>query len=308
MEMHQLRYAVAVARLRNFSRAAESCHVSQPSLSQAVAKLEEELGERIFERGRGGVVVTRQGAAFLERARRILDEVSMAMRDAGEAGGGLRGELRVGVLPTIAPYLLPSAVRAFRASHPEMRILLQEDTTASLSRALMDDEIDLAIVSAPVSEPQVESTVLFDEELLLALPADHPLARRATVSAKMLDDEALLVMKPGHCLGDEVLGFCERHQIGGGVAFRSAQLETLFAMVEAGLGISLVPRMAVGGGGGGIVFRRLRGLRPRRTIVALHPAGRPLARSETAFLALLEPARPIGPVEKSRKKPLADGA
>lgn len=289
MEMHQLRYVVAVARLRNFSRAAEACHVSQPSLSQAVSKLEDELGEPIFERSRRGVLVTAQGEMFLERARRILDEVSMAAREAGEARGVLRGELRVGALPTIAPYLLPAAVAAFRQAHPLVRTVLQEDTTANLLQGLADGSIDLAVAAAPVVDGRVRSLELFGEDLLLALPSGHPLAGGGTVPAARLEGEALLVMKQGHCLGDEVLGFCERNRVGAGVGFRSAQLETVLAMVAAELGISLVPKMSIRSGFPGVVFRRLRGLRPRRTIVALHPSGRAPGRAGKAFLALLRP-------------------
>jgi LysR family hydrogen peroxide-inducible transcriptional activator len=286
MEMHQLRYVAAVARTGNFSRAAEQCHVSQPSLSQQVQKLEDELGERLFERTRRGVRLTPAGEAFLPRALRVLEEVNSALREAREAGELLRGTLRVGVLPTIAPYLLPGVIAAFAKKFPGVEIVVQEDTTAQLLRAAAVYEIDLALASLPLPDDHFEFEPLFTEELLLALPAGHRLAMKRRIAAADLEGERLIVMKEGHCLGDQVLAFCGR-QATAAVRFRSAQLETIHALVRAGLGISLVPAMAARSETPGLLCRSLQAPRPERTIVACWPKSRVPSRAAEAFLAEL---------------------
>src|SRR5271154_1361760 len=170
MEMHQLRYVVAVARTQNFSRAAEQCHVSQPSLSQQIQKLEEELGERLFDRMKRAAKLTPHGETFLPRAVKILEEVDAAKREAGDAKSLLRGMVTVGVLPTIAPYLLPKVMATFTAKFPGVEIVVQEDTTARLLKLALACEIDFAIASQPIRDGRLEVRELFSEELLIALP------------------------------------------------------------------------------------------------------------------------------------------
>src|SRR5580692_7131116 len=245
MEMHQLRYVVAVARTGNFSRAAEQCHVAQPSLSQQIQKLEDELGQRLFDRMKRAVKLTPHGDAFLPRALHILEEADMAKREAADAHHLLRGTLTVGVLPTIAPYLLPEALAKFTRRFPGVEILVQEDTTARLLKLAHRYEIDFALASEPIQDERLEVHVLFSEELLLALPPGHPLTRKLVVSATDLEGERLIVMKEGHCLGDQVLSFCDRRNVRTSISFRSAQLETIQALVCSGLGISLIPAMAL---------------------------------------------------------------
>jgi LysR family hydrogen peroxide-inducible transcriptional activator len=289
MEMHQLRYAVAVARTGNFSRAAEQCHVSQPSLSQQIAKLERELGERLFERMKREARLTPAGEAFLRRAVRILEEVDAALREASDAGELLRGALTIGVLPTIAPFLLPPVVARFAASFPGVEVVVHEDTTERLLKLAHAYEIDFCLVSPPIHDARFEVRELFGEELLLALPAGHPLARKRLVSAGDLESERLIVMKEGHCLGDQVLGFCGRHHIRPSISFRSAQLETIQSLVRAGLGLSLIPEMAVQASRSDApVYRHLADPRPRRKIAAAWPVQRPPGRAASAFLKLLQ--------------------
>lgn len=244
MEMQQLRYVVAVARAGNFSRAAEQCHVSQPSLSQQIQKLEDELGERLFDRMKREVKLTSHGDVFLRRAVRILEEVDAARREATDARNLLRGRLTVGVLPTVAPYLLPTALAEFTKEFSGVEIVVHEDTTARLLKLAHSYEIDFALVSQPIHDERLEVRELFSEELLLALPPGHPLAGKRSVTAADLEGENLIVMKEGHCLGDQVLGFCDRRGVKPKISFRSAQLETVQALVAAGLGISLIPAMA----------------------------------------------------------------
>lgn len=288
MELHQLRYVAAVARTGNFSRAAEQCHVAQPSLSQQIQKLEDELGERLFDRMKREVKLTSHGEAFLRRAVKILEEVDAAKREASDAQNLLRGTLIIGVLPTIAPYLLPDALAQFTEKFPGVEIVVQEDTTARLLKLAHGYEIDLALVSRPIEDDRLEMRDLFTEELLLALPPGHPLTRRRVVNAADLEQERLIVMKEGHCLGDQVLGFCERRDFKPKISFRSAQLETIQALVNSGLGISLVPAMAAARERENFPkYRSFQAPRPERKIVAVWPKQRPPGRAAAEFLKMV---------------------
>ena len=285
MEMHQLRYVVAVARARNFSRAAEQCHVSQPSLSQQIQKLEEELGERLFDRMKREAKLTAHGEAFLPRALRILEEVDLARREASDAHRLLRGRLIVGVLPTIAPYLLPAVLGDFAKRFPGVEIVVEEATTALLLKLANACEIDFAVASRPIQDRRMEVKDLFTEELRLALPARHPLTRKRTVRLADLEKEPFIVMKEGHCLGDQVLNFCERRDLKPTISFRSAQLETIQALVHSGVGISLIPEMAARKKRAGLPeYRSLVSPKPERKIVAIWPKQRPLSRAANELL------------------------
>ena len=288
MEMHQLRYVVAVAHAGNFSRAAEQCHVSQPSLSQQIQKLEEELGERLFDRMKREVKLTPHGESFLRRAVRVLEEVDTAKREAKDATDLLRGTVTLGVLPTIAPYLLPEVITEYMEKYPRVEIVLQEDTTVHLLKLLVACEIDFALASQPIRDARLEVRELFSEELLLALPADHPLTRKRTVSASDLEGEALIVMKEGHCLGDQVLNFCDRSDLHPNISFRSAQLETIQSLVCAEMGLSLIPAMAAKPGQRSVPqYRSFSSPRPTRKIVAAWPKQRPPGRAAAEFLKII---------------------
>jgi LysR family transcriptional regulator, hydrogen peroxide-inducible genes activator len=286
MEMHQLLYFVAVARTGNFSRAAEQCHVSQPSLSQQIQKLEDELGERLFDRMKRGAKLTSHGEAFLPRAVHILEEVDAAKREAVDAKHLLRGAITVGVLPTIAPYVLPGEMARFIQKYPGVEIIVQEDTTAQLVKQTLTYEIDFALASHPIRNERLEIKELVVEELLVALPPGHPLTRKRILNPADLERERLIVMKEGHCLGDQILRFCDRRNLQPKISFRSAQLETIQALVRAGVGISLIPAMAVQDSRSDPVeYRSLQSPRPERTIVAFWPKQRPLGRGAKEFLA-----------------------
>ena len=288
MEMQQLRYVVAVARARNFSRAAEQCHVSQPSLSQQIQKLEDELGERLFDRTKREAKLTPHGEAFLRRAVRILEEAEAATREASDAKDLLRGTLTVGVLPTIAPYLLPDVLTEFTEKYPGVEIIVQEDTTARLLKQVLAYETDLALVSLPISDERLELQALLTEELRLALPPGHPLTRKRIVKVEDLVGERLIVMKEGHCLGDQVLRFCDRRDVRPQISFRSAQLETIQALVRAGLGLSLIPAMAAQSDRSDLPeYRSLQSPKPERRIVAVWPKQRPPGRGANEFLKLV---------------------
>lgn len=301
MELHQLRYVLAVAQTGNFSRAALRCNVSQPSLSQQILKLEEELGERLFERSRQQSRLTAAGERFLPRAARILDEITEAKREAQDAHDLVRGEVSIGVLPTIAPYFLPPIVAAFRKKHPGVSIVIHEETTAVLHKLAAGYEIDFALASLPFADPQMEVVPLFSEELLLAIPPGHPLAREQTVPAAEVGRHPLVVMKEGHCLGDQALDFCAKRGLRPAIVSRSAQVETIQSLVVAGLGLSLIPAMAgkCAGCGRRPVYRSIAGRVPRRTVVAFWPKKRPLDRPAEAFFR--EIAAAGAPARQDRK-------
>jgi LysR family hydrogen peroxide-inducible transcriptional activator len=287
MEMHQLRYVVAVAHAGNFSRAAEQCHVSQPSLSQQIQKLEKELGERLFDRMKREVKLTPHGESFLRRAVRVLEEVDTAKREAKDATDLLRGTVTLGVLPTIAPYLLPEVITEYIEKYPRVEIVVQEDTTVHLLKLLVACEIDFALASQPIWDARLEVRELFSEELLLALPPGHPLTRKRTVGASDLEGQALIVMKEGHCLGDQVLNFCDRSDLHPNISFRSAQLETIQSLVCAQMGLSLIPAMAAKPGQRGVPQYRSFSSRPTRKIVTAWPKQRPPSRAAAEFLMII---------------------
>jgi len=291
MELHQLRYVVAVAQAGNFSRAAERCHVSQPSLSQQVLKLEDELGGRLFERMKRGVKLTPAGEAFVQRASRILDEVETARRAARDVHALVHGTVAIGALPTIAPYLLPEVIAAFSAKFPGVEVVVHEDTTARLLKLLMACEVELAITSLPLPDGRFEYEALFDEELLLALPPGHRLAKKRSIQVGDLEAERFIVMKEGHCLGDQVLAFCNRSDLHPNVSCRSAQVKTVQALVNAGLGVSLVPEMArQPGSPSQPLYRSLQAPKPKRSIVAVWLRSRPLGRAAREMLVCLRAA------------------
>lgn len=288
MELHQLRYVVAVARTGNFSRAAEQCHITQPTLSQQVQKLEDELGERLFERLNRRVRPTTAGETFIPRAARILDEVEAAQRELMDAQDRVHGRFNIGVIPTIAPYLLPRILPSYMQEFPGVALTVNEEKTERLLKLALACEIDLSIASLPLDDARFETETLFEEELKLAIPEGHRLLKKKALRAADLEEERFVLMKDGHCLGDQVLSFCQKRDLRPSVTCRSAQIETLQTLVVAGLGISLVPLMACHEGRpGSPVFRSLEDPKPHRVIVAMWPKNRPLGRPAREFLKLL---------------------
>lgn len=271
MEVHQLRYFLAVARAANFSRAAEACRVAQPSLSQQIMKLEDELGERLFERTKREVSLTPAGERLRAHAQRVLDELDAARASVRDAGAAVRGRVALGALPTVAPYFLPGRLREFAEAFPEVEVVVHEDTTERLARAVLEKEIDLALVSTPVERRGLEAVRLFDEPLLIALPEGHALARKRRLAVEDLEAEPFILMQEGHCLAGQALAFCRVRGFAPRVSFRSAQIETVRAFVAAGWGVSVVPEMACpaeragelagGAEAGGVRYRPLEGLR-----------------------------------------------
>jgi len=294
MEIHQLRYFLAVARTANFSRAAEQCRVAQPSLSQQIMKLEDELGERLFERTRRAVALTPAGARLQAHAERVLDEVERARENVRDAGAVVRGRVALGALPTVAPYYLPRRLRDFAAKFPEVEVVVHEDTTEQLARAVLAKEIDLALVSLPVERRGLESLALFDEPLLIALPTGHALAKKRRLALADLEAEPFILMQEGHCLAGQALSFCRMEGFTPRVSFRSAQIETVRAFVAAGWGVSVVPEMACaeadGSGEGVVRYRPLAEM--RRTIGVIRRQGGTPTRAVAALLEFFQKESP----------------
>ncbi len=285
MELHQLRYFVAVARTRNFSRAAERCRVAQPSLSQQIIKLEEELGERLFERTKRTVALTPAGEIFRAHAERVLDEVELAGESVREVSGMLRGRVVLGALPTVAPYYLPTRLRTFSEAFPGIEVVVHEDTTDALVRAAMGKEIDLALLSLPVERAGLATEEFFEEPLLVAMPAGHRLATRRALTLDDLAEEPFILMQEGHCLAGQALQFCRLNGFAPRVSFRSAQIETVLAFVAEGWGVSIVPEMARKPDVQGVRYRALGGM--KRSIGIVHREARPLSRAARTLVEFL---------------------
>lgn len=287
MEIQQLRYFAAVVRLKNFSRAAEQCHVSQPSLSQQIMKLEEELGERLLERTRREAKLTEAGRLFLPHAERVLGELELGRDKVSGVGGVVRGRIMLGVIPTVAPYYLPGVMRAFGKVHPEIQVSVTEATTSELVRAVQAGELDLAMVSLPVAARGVAAVEVFTEALWLALPKGHALAKRETVKISELSEEPFMLLQDGHCLAGQSLEFCAMRGFAPKVTFRSAQMETIQAFVAAGMGVSMVPAMARRGGAG-VIYRALSGKTPERKIGFIHAEERPVTQAVKTLVAFAQ--------------------
>ena len=270
MELHQLRYFVAVAQAGSFSRAAERCHVSQPSLSQQIQKLERWFRQPLFHRLSRRVVLTDVGRTLLDRAVSILSAVDDAERLLRSGEGGGSGRLAIGAIPTVAPYLLPPALGAFARRHPGAELVVREDVTAHLLQAIAEGELDLALVALPVADPRLSVQPVVVEPLLLATPRKHPLARRRRVTVHDLAGERFILLGEMHCLAEQVLTFCRAQECQPLVACTGAQISTIQELIALGQGVSLLPELARRADATGrVAYRPLSDDAPRRTIAAV---------------------------------------
>jgi LysR family hydrogen peroxide-inducible transcriptional activator len=245
MEIHQLRYFCAVARNGTFTRAAEVEHVAQPSLSQQIMKLEAELGARLFDRLPRSAKLTVFGSAFLPKAERILRELSEAKAEVLEMAGQEKGHVVLGVIPTIAPYLLPRLLKGFEQRHPSVAVTVVEHTTTVLLDSLHQGGIDMAIVALPVAGAEVLCVELFEEPMYAVLPATHPRANQKLIKLSELKNEAFLLLKEGHCFRETTIAACREARVRPKVIFESGQFATILGLVSTGMGVSAVPAMAV---------------------------------------------------------------
>lgn len=251
MTLTELRYIVAVARERHFGRAAEACFVSQPTLSVAIKKLEEELDCKLFERGGSEVSVTPVGEEIVRQAQQVIEQAQGIKEIAQRRKDPLAGPLRVGVIYTIGPYLLPDLVRQAIDRTPQMPLMLQENFTARLLEMLRTGEIDCAIMAEPFPDTGLAVAPLYDEPFMIAVPSKHPLARRDRIPAEELKRQTMLLLGTGHCFRDHVLEVCPEHARfssdaeGIRKSFEGSSLETIKYMVASGMGITVVPQLSV---------------------------------------------------------------
>lgn len=244
MNLRDLEYIVAVADLNSFSGAAEACHVSQPSLSAQVKKVEDELGVKIFDRNKRNVKLSPFGHAFLPRARRIMDELDKMKMDARQQLDPFQGKLMLGAIATVAPYLFPSILQAARDKAPDLTLTLKEGVTGSLLRSLLDGEIDVAIVSLPTDTHVFDEHELFTDPFYLAVSRDHPLAIQPVVSEDTLRAQKLILLEEEHCLRDQALSVCQGSLMQEDRGFRATSLETIRHIVATGQGVTLMPQLA----------------------------------------------------------------
>lgn len=245
MNLRDLHYIVTVAQLKHFSQAAEVCHISQPSLSMQIRKVEEELGITLFERSNKQVLVTSAGQQFVTIATRMLALEADLRQLAAQQKNPLAGVLRIGIIPTIAPYLLPKLLPALAKVAPQLQLHVQESQTHVLLKELREGTLECAILALPIRDANLTEVPLYDEPFLAMVPADHSLAKKTSLHPVDLQDESLLLLEDGHCLRDQALEVC---QLGGAVAagnFRGSSLETIRNMVTAHYGITLMPALAV---------------------------------------------------------------
>ena len=266
MNLRDLKYLVALAEHRHFGRAALACFVSQPTLSTQIRKLEETLKVTLIERTQRQVILTPVGEAVVAQAQRVLRDVDDLVRIADDNRDPLGGDVRVGIIPTVAPYLLPRILPIVRREFPKVSIKLTEAQTRVVMRMLSDGDLDAAIVALPVAEEHVVQAKLYTEAFYLAVGKQHPKAGRKTVSLDDLANEQVLLLEDGHCLRDQALEICNSHDAVENTNFRATSLETLRQMVAANIGVTLMPELALGGRGGAVRYIPFRGRAPSRDI------------------------------------------
>ena len=296
MEVHQLRYVCAIADTGNFSRAAERCKIAQPSLSQQVQKLEDDLGVKLFDRLGRSIRLTEAGRAFIPRARAILEQMDAARTSAADKNADLRGSVTVGVIPTVAPYRMPGYAASFTKKFPDAKLRIIEDTTSVLVQGLRDLSIDVAILALPLRHKDLELFPIRTEPLFAVLRKNHPRARAKSLALKDLRGESFVMLRDGHCFRDLSLDTCTRARVTPNIAFESGQFSSLLGMVATGIGVSLIPEMAIDRNVN-CRYVRLSDAQATRTIVAAVVRGRSFNRVQQAFLSGIT----------SKAAPAADG-
>jgi len=289
MELHQLRYFVAIAETGGFSKAAKRCYVTQPSLSQQIIKLEHELGQELFERLARSVALTEAGRSLLPRARLILKEADGIKSGILEDVHSGIGALSVGMIPTIAPYLLPGALSKFSEEYPKAQISVIENLTERLVKSLVNLEIDLAIMSLPIDSKLIQTESLFKDPLVLALSHGHPLCALQDIRIKDLVNVPFIALDEEHCLGEQIDSFCYEKQIHPEIICRTWNLSTIQHCVSFGSGVSLVPRMLVlTDTTDSCVYRAIKGQSPKRTVIAAWHRDRELSTLARGFVKIVK--------------------
>lgn len=287
MELHQLRYVLAIADTGNFTRAAEASFVSQPSLSQQVAKLESELDHKLFHRLGRRAVPTDAGEILIERARRILFEVDNVTNEIHD-DPALGGQVTVGMIQTVAPYVLPKLIRRCHEEYPHMKINSFEGFRGDLVDGVLEGQVDLALIPLPFHDPRVSTEPLFREPLMLAVGRNHPLASKRRFTAQDLKDETFIMLGRGSSLTAQIYEYCGEHDFEPSIGHRCAQVSTLKALVGLGRGISILPKLAQHPNDHGhLVYRQIVGRAPEREIAMVRHLQRYQSQGTRQFLKVL---------------------
>ena len=274
--LRQLQYLKLLAEHGSFSRAAEAAHVSQPALSSGVQELERILGAPVVERTRGAVLLTAVGAEAVRRAEDVLARTEDLVEAARNAGKPLSGRFRLGIIPTVAPYLLPQKLAELRELYPALRLFIREDLTPRLIAGLKSGQLDAAVIALPYDAPGIDHAHIADDEIVAAAPVNHPLAGSGPIPQGALKSEDLILLEDGHCLRDQALAAVKIEPPKGEDVFAATTLPTLVQMVSSGLGVSFLPQMAVNAGladNPGVVVRPLSDDGPHREIVVAWRSG-----------------------------------
>lgn len=287
MELHQLRYLIAVAETGNFTRAAERVNVTQPSLSQQIINLEKELGHKLFHRLGRRAVPTEAGIALLARARRVLLELDDAAKELSDSPD-LGRHIFIGGIPTVVPYLFPQLIDECRQRFPHLIIHTRENFRGQLVRAVLEGELDLALVSLPIKEPRLSIEPIFTEPLLLVVGKDHPLASVVTVTASDLADQTFILLGESSSVAMQIQRFCGDHDFEPRIGHRCAQIKTVKALVAMGLGISILPKVCrAKDDTSQLVYKRLSGREPEREVGIVRHLQRYQSRGSEQFLGVL---------------------
>lgn len=274
--LRQLQYLKLLAEHASFSRAADAASVSQPALSAGIQELEKVLGAPVVERTRGAVQLTAVGAEAVSRAEDVLARTEDLVEAARNAGRPLSGRLRLGVIPTVAPFLLPATLPGLKAAYPQLRLFIREDLTGRLIAGLKAGQLDCAVIALPYAATGIQHARIGDDEILAAAPVDHPLASGGDIQPGALKGEDLILLEDGHCLRDQALAAVDIDAPRGEDVFAATSLHTLVQMVSSGLGVSFLPAMAVKAGladDKGVVVRSFAAEAPKREIVVAWRSG-----------------------------------
>lgn len=245
MNLRALQYFVKLADLRHFSKAADACFVSQPTLSTQIKKLEDELGVQLVERSPKNIMLTPVGEEIADRARLVLSDIDQIRAVARRSGNPAKGSVRLGLFPTLAPYLLPHVVPQIRETYPNLRLQLAEEKTETILTMLRQGELDAGLLALPIHDEGLEMEILFEEPFVVAAPADHSLSKKRQISMKDLDGTELLLLEEGHCLREHALEVCALAGAHERVDFHATSMETLRQMVAASVGVTLMPLLSV---------------------------------------------------------------
>lgn len=300
--LKQLKYFDALSRELHFGRAAEQCSVTQPALSMQIHELEETLGLILVERTRTGVQLTCKGAELAERSARILGEVRDFVAYAHHSNRMLTGPLRFGVIPSIAPYMLPPLLPLVRQAYPDLELYVRETQTVTLTDELLDGKLDVLLLALPLKHHDIESMTLFEDRFLLALPKNRKLSGTVRATKELVEQERLLLLEEGHCLRDQALSYCQLQQVDMVNTFGASSLSTIVEMVAAGFGITLLPEVSLGveERGRDIQLLRFAAPEPFRTIGLVWRSSSPRKDDFKELGRLITRAALEGPIAKAR--------